>query len=189
MPTEALLTQLELLLRQHPQGLTEFDLLRRLQQAQGEGFDTALFRDNLSLFRAHFLLFHALYQLNDQLLQRRQGQLEIHVLRIRLHPWQQGLEGLTRADPLRAYYLDLSQLRETTAEDVETLLGRFWSGYMNDEQRDQALRALGLTEAADSQQIEQSYRRLAMRHHPDRGGDDQTFQRIEKAVRVLRRAL
>jgi hypothetical protein len=189
MLAEALLAQLEQLLRQQPEGLSEFDLLRRLQQAQGELFDAGLFRDNLSLFRAHFLLFHSLYRLNDQLLQTGQGQLDIHVLCIRLLPWRQGQEGLVGADPLRAYYLDISQLEETTAEDVGALLGRFWSGLLSDEQRSQALRTLGLEEGADSDQIEQSYRRLAMRHHPDRGGDSQAFQRVQKAVALLRGAI
>jgi DnaJ-domain-containing protein 1 len=183
---EALLDPLEQLLRLQPEGLTEFELLRQLQQEQGESFDPELFRDSLSLFRAHFLLFHALYRLNDRLLGARAGSLEIHVLNIRLLPWRAGTEALVSADPLRAYYLDLNQLEETTGADVEALLGRFWSGYWDQEQREQALATLGLDRDADARAIEQSYRRLAMRHHPDRGGDVQVFQRVQQAVALLR---
>ncbi|NNG14653.1 MAG: DnaJ domain-containing protein, partial [Gammaproteobacteria bacterium] len=35
--------------------------------------------------------------------------------------------------------------------------------------------------------IKQQYRRLAMQHHPDRGGDDATLQKINAAMNILTR--
>lgn len=42
----------------------------------------------------------------------------------------------------------------------------------NFEEIDEARRLLNLGEAATLKEIRQAYRRLAFRHHPDRGGDD-----------------
>lgn len=46
-------------------------------------------------------------------------------------------------------------------------------------------RALGLTKGASQEDIKRAYRKLAMQHHPDRGGDVSKFQEIEEAYRVL----
>jgi DnaJ-domain-containing protein 1 len=176
------------LLRQYPQGISEFDLLRELQRERDGDFGPETFRDELAMFRAHFLLFHALYRLRDYLFGQQFALLEIHVLDIRLTPWREGhATALATPDPMREYYLNLDHLENTTVQDVEELLGRFWVGYFANEKRAQALQVLGLDNAADSAEIEQSYRKLAMRHHPDRGGDEQQFQQIQQAITVLRR--
>jgi len=44
---------------------------------------------------------------------------------------------------------------------------------------------LGLAKNASPDEIKKSYRRLASQHHPDKGGDTATFQRIEEAYRTL----
>jgi curved DNA-binding protein len=44
---------------------------------------------------------------------------------------------------------------------------------------------LGVPRDATAEQIRQAYRRLAMRHHPDRGGDDALFKEINQAYSVL----
>jgi DnaJ-domain-containing protein 1 len=176
------------LLEARPAGYSEFDLLRLLQTQAGEAFDAQLFRDNLSMYRAHFLLFHLLYRLRETLASRRKGLLQIHVLNIRLQPWQTAsAAGLVAADPLRDYYLDLENLENTRAADVEALLGSFWSGYLARERQAEALETLGLEPGASRREIEQRFRRLAMRHHPDRGGDQADFLVISEAVEVLRR--
>jgi DnaJ-class molecular chaperone len=46
-------------------------------------------------------------------------------------------------------------------------------------------KTLGVDRTADSAQIKQAYRSLAMRHHPDRGGDVAQFQEIQEAYAVL----
>lgn len=45
--------------------------------------------------------------------------------------------------------------------------------------------ALGLTPEATAAEIKAAYRKLAMKHHPDRGGDPVTFKRIQNAYDVL----
>jgi hypothetical protein len=44
---------------------------------------------------------------------------------------------------------------------------------------------LGAGETASQQEIERLYKRLAMRHHPDRGGDAEEMKAINEAYRVL----
>lgn len=44
---------------------------------------------------------------------------------------------------------------------------------------------LGVERTASSDQIKQAYRRLASRHHPDKGGDHAQFQQIQEAYAVL----
>jgi curved DNA-binding protein len=44
---------------------------------------------------------------------------------------------------------------------------------------------LGVNKDATADEIKQAYRRLASRHHPDRGGDTQTFQEIQTAYDTL----
>jgi DnaJ-class molecular chaperone len=44
---------------------------------------------------------------------------------------------------------------------------------------------LGLNKNASESEIKKSYRKLALQHHPDRGGDEQKFKEIQKAYEVL----
>jgi DnaJ-class molecular chaperone len=44
---------------------------------------------------------------------------------------------------------------------------------------------LGVGESATPEEIKQAYRKLASRHHPDRGGDTATFQSIQAAYDVI----
>jgi len=44
---------------------------------------------------------------------------------------------------------------------------------------------LGVKEDADQDEIKKAYKKLAMKHHPDRGGDEKTFQSISQAYDTL----
>ena len=44
---------------------------------------------------------------------------------------------------------------------------------------------LGLKKGASPEEIKKAYRSLAMKHHPDRGGDEKKFKEIEEAYRTL----
>ena len=44
---------------------------------------------------------------------------------------------------------------------------------------------LGLGRAASPDEIKKAYRSLAMKHHPDRGGDEKKFKEISEAYEIL----
>lgn len=186
--TSQLEQQLQAILAEHPQGIPEHTLLKRLQADNPDAFPDTVFRDDLALFRAHFLLFHALYRLRDSLLETGQAALQIDPRAICLLPLDAAKDAALAAhDPLRDYYLDLSHLTDTTADEVEQMLGGFWVRFYAGSRRTEALAVLGLTADADLTTAQRRYRELAMAHHPDRGGDVASFQAIQEAMAVLRR--
>ena len=52
--------------------------------------------------------------------------------------------------------------------------------------QNQDLATLELKPPVSAQQIRQQYRRLAMQHHPDRGGDSVKFRQISAAFQRLK---
>jgi hypothetical protein len=175
------------ILKRYPSGVSEYNLLRLLQNELEDDFGPDLFRDELKMYRAHFLLFHALYRLSDYLVEQRQGKLDIHVLKIIILPSvTPGSTALSQPDPLRAHYLNLNNLKDTSLEDVKALLGQFWTRYLANEKQAQALQILGLSIPVTQSEIEDRYRRLAMQHHPDKGGDSEDFVSLQQAVDTLR---
>lgn len=165
--------------------MSEYDLIQALRQRDDVGLADVDLRHNLDLFQVHFLLFHTLYRLRDELWSRREGHLEISPLRIALRSYQPGNAGLSEHDPLREYYLNSSNLEQTSADDVGDLLARFWIRMHAGERRAEALRVLGLKDPVDQNAIKRAYRRLAMQHHPDRGGDKARLQELNQAMAWL----
>lgn len=185
---DALLTQVYEILRQHPGGLREYDLMAALDQRCVEGFGRAVFADHLSMFQAHFVLFHCLYTLRERLHAEDGIGLDIHCLSIRLRPLQNQGRSLPQThDPLRDYYLDLNNLKQTDAAEVDRLMNGFWDGFVAMDERRRALQYLGLSDPVKYGEIKSRYRRLVMEHHPDRGGDDEALQEINAAMRTLER--
>lgn len=178
-------TAIEQELDAQPDGIAEHDLIRALNARGFFEFLPPPPADPYQLFRAHFLLFHALYILRDRLLSLQGGQLQIKPLCIRRLPWSAGVDALAAPDPLRAYYLDWSNLESTTEDDVCTLIASFWNQLGRFDKRDEALAELGLEDPVDDEAIKLAWRRLAMEHHPDRGGDTQRLQAINAAVDCL----
>ncbi len=184
--------QLLILLRTHPTGLSEYDLFAALFEMGDSRFDISQLRDTFPLFCAHFRLFNALYRLRDRLWEQQSGLLEISPLLVILRPYnvqQSEKNRLSGVDALRDYYLDSAQLEQTTALEVEQMLNKFWARLNGSERRRQALEVLGLSDPVgavlDVVTIKQHYRRLAMEHHPDRGGDTSRLQMINAAMAVL----
>lgn len=183
------LNLLHQLLRDHPAGLSEYELIKILEAQNEADFSRDRLRDNLSLFQTHFLLFHALYHLQVQFWENKTARLDIHAVCIQLRPYTNTATdtALGEHNPLREYYLDLNNLENTDAKDVEDLLTQFWSRFVGDDDRRQALAALELTDPVDWPAIKIQHRRLAMQHHPDRGGDETRLQAINAAMDVLAR--
>ncbi len=174
------------ILRSHCGGLREFELMERLKARGVANYRQRPPGDQLSLFQSHFLLFHCLYRLRDDLRRRGEAELEIHCLNIALKPYCSADSPMPqRSDPLRDYYLDLTHLSETSAADVEALLNQFWGGFRL-EAPHQALGTLGLEAPVSFDVVKSRYRRLVMAHHPDRGGDTETLQSINAAMAQLR---
>lgn len=44
---------------------------------------------------------------------------------------------------------------------------------------------LGISKSSDENEIKKSYKKLCLQHHPDKGGDQAQFQKIQKAYEVL----
>ncbi|ABK43090.1 heat shock protein DnaJ domain protein [Magnetococcus marinus MC-1] len=189
---EEILTLLENLLRQHPEGLKEFTLYQILKERQIEPFAVENLQDPEVLFRVHFLLFHHLYRLRERLWQQGQGMLHIHCLCIKISPTPAPTVPPASPipyDALAGYYLDLQQLEQTTRAQVEQLLNDFWARFERFEglpARSEALAVLDLPGDADAARIKRRYRELAKQHHPDRGGAVERFREIAQAAESLR---
>ena len=183
---QPLLHQLHQILQAYPCGIKEYELIQVLEEKNIPYFTEENLNDSLLMFRMHFLLFHLLYLLQDQLQCEGNETLEIHCLRIILIPRQNSEKIAPVAkDGLREYYLDWSNLENTTQEDVEQMLENFWVAYHHSQQREEALAILDLPASASSLAIKQKYYQLAKIHHPDHGGNPDTFRRIANAADVL----
>ena len=182
---ESLLSLLLEELRARPAGLSEYELLRRLDQRGIPPFAGADLQRPESLYRTHFRLFHCLYLLQERL--RAAGEeLHIHCLSIRIGRRAEAEPGaLAAPDPLRAYYLDERNLTAVTGEEVEAMLASFWRWFHAQDARRAALVELGLSDPASPAEIKRAYRRLVMQHHPDRGGDTARLQALNAAMAQL----
>jgi mannose-6-phosphate isomerase-like protein (cupin superfamily) len=106
----------------------------------------------------------------------------------------------TGSDELLFYAICTPRFAADAYEDLEIptteawqaledeLLGRFWVRMQGLEQSHDALRVLGLEADAGYEQARARYRKLAMEHHADRGGDTRRLQEINAAMETLVRA-
>lgn len=187
-----LLEELLEVLRDFPQGITEHQLLKLLNERGTIRLEADTFMDQVKLFKTHFLLYNALYQLRDRLWQQGAGHLQIQATQIQLQTYQPSRAALDVQDHLRDYYLDLNHLQQQTAEAIEEALSNFWKRFHQDQLftggglKARALKTLGLQEGASHADIKLAYRRLAMQHHPDRGGCAEDLHAINDAMDILR---
>jgi hypothetical protein len=174
----------------------EFDIIRHLQNTNRLPKDAL--HNPLSMFRCHFLVFNALYRLQLKSHIHKNYGLSISSLKISLTEYilDASVNNITDSittkaldlklhNPLALFYLDYAQVMQTTEQDVTKLLDQFWKHYLNDDQKLNALSVLGLSEPVDFDQIKKQYRRLAMKHHPDRGGDADQLIAVYQAMQCL----
>lgn len=184
------------------QTISEYQLMRTLSEEGFAEFKPDL--DPLTLFRAHFLLFHLLYRLQERWFFENRGWLSIHTTDIHLQQMafvansvENSRQGLVQNDPVKSYYLDYSEFLNTQEEDVLSLLDDFWRKMQGNpihaigqETRSQAQQTLGLEgQTLSLQSVKQQFRSLSQQHHPDKGGDPQVFRQICDAKEVLLKSL
>lgn len=176
--------------------LSEYQLIRQLvdEGIWVDGYQGS----SLGVFRTHFYVMNALYQLREQF---RLESVHLHISPLAIYLEPGDLESVSAdadahlsrqpsaVDPLSAYYLDWGHLESATEASVDALLADFWRRWVSQdkgsEARGRALAILELGPDADEASIRQAYRRLAMQHHPDRGGDPQAFIRLQQAIEHL----
>ena len=188
-PAHNLADQLLELLQASVDGCSEYQLIQQLKARHSGHIPNLPLTDPLVLFRTHFLLFNALYQLRDRLWQEQRAHLHISPLCSQLLPYQAGCASLTHADPLRDYYLNLQHLRDTDARDVEKLLTSFWTRMQGGDEKRAALELFELQAEPrlTITAIKHRYRQLVSLHHPDRGGSTSRLQSINQAMEILER--
>lgn len=183
------------------QPLSEFELIRRLQNEPYELLSERALRGSLSLFQTHFLVFHCLYLLRDQWREEGLCDLRIEPLAIACekldsHNNQASGRDLKKTDPLREYYLDLSHFESTTTAKVDALLNGFWRdlgipghGVTADE-RSQAMMTMQLETMPETQsQLKRQFRQQVHQKHPDKGGSAAAMQSLQHAYQILTQAL
>ena len=192
-----LLITLHNILQSHPQGVSEYALIKHLKGMPHPLFAQANLSDTLSLFRTHFVLFHALYLLRDKLRNLGEFDLLISPLQICLMPAAPAPvqathnQALERDDPLRSYYLNLQHLQATDRADVEALLSSSHAILLQPQNVTDALLELEIDRplsAITATDLRHQYRKLVSLHHPDRGGCTERLQRINQAMDTLRAA-
>jgi hypothetical protein len=191
LPLNIPLKELEDLIFDHLEtqapGVSEYDLIQYLRDQNCFSLhpDELLSSDSLIMFQTHFIVFHALYRLRDRVRKLESNELDLNPVCIRLLSFTRGDAALAEFDALYDYYMDINNLAETRSEDVDEMLERFWLRLDNSERRAEALKELELEDPVSNDIIREQYRRLAMKHHPDRGGETEKLQRINTAVSIL----
>jgi hypothetical protein len=165
----------------------EYELIRWLQAPEQGIFREDVLSDSMTLFRANFIVMHALYRLRLRWLTAGRGYLQISALDIGLVPLSSGggTELPGQHDALAEYYLNLNNL-DTDQASVDALLNDFWQRMVIPEHYDDDLAVLELTPPVDRSTLRQQYRRLANQHHPDKGGDAEAFRKVSSAYQRLR---
>ncbi|MFT2112451.1 DNA-J related domain-containing protein [Marinomonas sp. 2405UD68-3] len=186
------------ILKEHKEGLPEFDIIRTLK-SQFPDFSTLATDANLCLFRQHFLVMNALYQLQTQLWQDEKLKLSISPMHIqidfsylnKLPPSKhdekiQGTNVNHSAEvKLANYYLDWSEYTDTDEAEVKLLLDNFFKGMQHPIKFDQAYKTLNLPKDATYSEIKKQYRSLASQAHPDKGGSSTKFIELREAFELL----
>ena len=172
-------------LEQHPLGFKEYDLIDFLNKKHIFQNRNVKKSASLQIFQKHFLLFHVLYLINEKMIHEKSGSLKISPLMIQKLDHVEAQSKLGEFDPLHDYYIDIENMKKATEETVDGLLTSFWEQFLSSDQRKEALKTLGLSDPVEDHEIKTSYHRLAKTHHPDKGGDSEKIQVINKAYAAL----
>ncbi|MGH9644186.1 MAG: J domain-containing protein [Terriglobales bacterium] len=84
-------------------------------------------------------------------------------------------------DNLAAIAATLEAMRAIERHGGASILDRAFSGFIALPAPEQWFQVLGVSSHAAREEIEAAHRRLAMQHHPDRGGEDAQMARVNAA--------
>ncbi len=147
---------------------------------------------NKNLFKRNFLIMNALFELETIFLSHNYN-LHISSLDIRLIE-KSALPECHNSRNLRDYYLNWDNY-DTNQTEIDALLMQFWQDYLNlavtpppnEKDIKQSLKRFNLPENATDKQIQQQWRKLALKYHPDKtGGDKQKFQQLQNDWEILK---
>ncbi|TNF37431.1 MAG: hypothetical protein EP315_02655, partial [Gammaproteobacteria bacterium] len=140
MQSNPLIVPLLHLLRTQPGPISEYDLMQLLEQS-GVQFPIEAETRDLELFRKHFFLKNALYQLQAELIDEGMY-VRIGMLDISLEPVSNGRDRQELSEQgeakVRNYYLDWNNYSTTGDQEVKQLLQSFWERYFALDQHEQA---------------------------------------------------
>jgi hypothetical protein len=183
-----LIKVIDQILSEHPNGVSEYDLIDQLNRQHGSLYPKPDLSDQLLLFQHHFYLRHCLYLLQDEL--SRQGDCYLDINAVTITKRLSGNiseKSLSQHDPLRDYYLDLSNLNKETRTSVTSMLDNFWVALSKYQVQPEALAELGLSGSESPEEQKRQFKRLAQQHHPDKGGDPEKFNDIQNAWEKLKK--
>lgn len=175
--------------------MTEHQLIKTLQSPPHNLLNSLTLKHSHQLFQLHFLVFHVLYLLKRKWLHAGVGSLIISPLKIGLDDANEynnetvsigkDRHNVSSIDKLAEYYLNLDHLTETSAEDVDQLILGFWKELYQPTAHHDALTILNLSPPVIYRDIKKQYKRLASKHHPDKGGSTLEIQKINQAMATL----
>ena len=188
MLQNSLIAPIVAILKTSPQAIKEYDLIQMLEQ-NGIEFPFDGVSNEVALFKKHFLVMNALYQLQNDLLEDGYF-LTITSLEIKIDEIKDSSDSKNLIDhtdmKLSEYYLDWDNYENTSEQDVKDLLKGFWEKYFSQDKKAAALKILDLESDVSLPEVKQVYRRLAAQHHPDKGGCHKRFIEIREAYEILK---
>ncbi|AOT09972.1 DNA-J related domain-containing protein [Pseudoalteromonas luteoviolacea] len=150
------------------------------------------------LFKKNFLIMNALYQLQSELHEYGHhlciSNMDIYLKQAAVDTTNSNELHVKSSAALRCYYLDWSNY-ETTKEEVETLLTSFWQKYqrttqsLTPEEHTQLQKKWQLPTHYSATELQKRWRQLAIKNHPDKGGNAANFKQIKYEYEQLKNTL
>jgi len=182
---------LQCILLEHIGGISEFSLIKKLQQKRIglNGHHDWRLSEPIPLFISHFEVMHSLFLLRQHWRTLERWEIIITPLEIRLEPYTKRTgSALAANDYLGEYYLDRTHLDHLDADSVADLIQRFMRQTTAACGYSQALRALEFNSTCEPgwRDIKLRYRQLQHARHPDRGGNAKASAGLSRAFKILR---
>lgn len=142
----------------------------------------------LGLFAKHFVVRRSFYRLRERFFLLGWGirfeLMHLHFYAVEAVTTKQVM--LASDELIAEFYDDIQTLSQATSESVSRLLADFWVRFEAYQRADTAYGVLGVPVDATWLEIQKAYRLLAAKHHPDKGGDTDTFVAVKAAYDRLK---